>query len=88
VSSTAAAPALVVVEDAYFSLKRLVVYAGLSERTLRTYLQHPLHPLPSYKIGGRVLVRRSEFDSWAARFRVGVSSAGVDAIVGDIIRGL
>lgn len=82
-----AAEALAMVDDAYFPLKRLTAYAGLSERTLRTYLSHPVHPLPAYKIGGRVLVRRSEYDSWAARFRC-VAPSSVDAIVSDMIRGL
>jgi len=79
--------ALVVVDDAYFPIKRLTVYSGLSERTLRTYLSHPVYPLPAYKIGGRVLVRRSDYDSWAARFRC-VAPSAVDAIVSDMIRGL
>ena len=77
----------VTIEDAYFPLKRLAEYAGLSERTLRTYLSHPLYPLPSFKIGARVLVRRSEYDSWAARFKVQASSS-ITAIVDDVMRGL
>ncbi len=85
--TAASSSSVVVVNDAYFTLKRLPAYAGLSERTLRSYLSHPLHPLPAYKIGGRVLVRRSEYDSWAARFRVAASST-VDALVGDMMRGL
>jgi len=84
---TPRAEALAVVNDAYFPIKRLTAYSGLSERTLRTYLSHPVHPLPAYKIGGRVLVRRSDYDSWAARFRC-LAPSSVDAIVGDMIRGL
>jgi len=71
----------------YLPLKALATYAGLSERTLRSYLTHAVHPLPSYKIGGRVLVRKAEYDAWAAQFRV-VPQVTVDAIVGDMIRSL
>jgi hypothetical protein len=73
--------------DAYLPLKILAGYAGLSVRTLRTYLAHPVHPLPCYRIGGKVLVRRSEFDQWAGQFRA-VPSSTVDALVTDALRGL
>jgi hypothetical protein len=56
-------------EDAYLPLRTLSSYSGLSIRTLRGYLSHPTHPLPCYRIGGKVLVRRSEYDAWASRFR-------------------
>jgi hypothetical protein len=76
------------VDDAYLSLtKGLPAYSGLSERTLRGYLSHPSHPLPCYRIGGKVLVRRSEFDRWAEQFRA-VSASVVDALVSETLRGL
>jgi predicted DNA-binding transcriptional regulator AlpA len=74
-------------DDRYFSLPQLSVYASLSVRTLRKYLTHAVYPLPSFRIGGRVLVRRSEYDAWALRFRVQPTSA-VEAIVNDVMRGL
>lgn len=73
--------------DAYLPLVALADYAGLSVRTLRGYLTHPIHALPSYRIGGRILVRRSEFDAWAQQFRVAPASA-IEAIVSDAMRGL
>ena len=73
--------------DAYLPLRRLSSYSGLSVRTLRVYLSHPIHPLPCYRIGGKVLVRRSEYDSWASRFRANVAPA-VDRVVDDVLRGL
>lgn len=75
------------IDDAYLPLKALAVYAGLGERTLRGYLTHALHPLPCYRIGGRVLVRRSEFDDWAGRFRT-VAASAVESLVAAAIRGL
>jgi hypothetical protein len=79
---------LVRLEDAYLSLtKGLPEYSGLSERTLRGLLKHPAHPLPCYRIGGKILVRRSEYDSWTQQFRA-VSPSCVDAIVADVLREL
>lgn len=56
-------------EDAYLPLRVLSAYAGLGVRTLRQYLQHPTRPLPHFRIGAKILVRRSEFDTWADGFR-------------------
>lgn len=50
--------------DMYVSLKALARYSGLSVRTLRPYLKHSVRPLPCYRVGGRILVRQSEFDQW------------------------
>ena len=74
-------------DDAYLPLKALADYAGLSVRTLRTLLTHPVHALPCYRIGGKVLVRRSEFDQWARQF-LAVPSSAVDALVTEALRGL
>lgn len=73
--------------DGYLSLKGLAAYSSLSVRTLRGYLVHPSRPLPCYRIGGKILVRRSEFDAWAVQFRTAPASA-VDAIVADVLRGV
>jgi hypothetical protein len=73
--------------DAYLPLVGLAAYAGLSVRTLRGYLTHPSRPLPHYRIGGKILVRRSEFDAWAATFRA-VEAEHVSAFVADVLQGL
>lgn len=71
----------------YLPLRALAGYAGLSVRTLRGFLHHPLHPLPCYRIGGKVLVRRSEFDHWATQFReMPTPTAG--GVVTQLMRGL
>jgi hypothetical protein len=75
-------------DDGYLPLKALAAYSGLSVRTLRNYLTHPLYPLSSYRIGGKVLVRRSEFDTWATKFRVVRSAVGLDALVNAVVSGL
>ena len=74
-------------DDAYLPLRALADYAGLSVRTLRSLLTHPVHPLPCYRIGVKVLVRRSDFDRWAAQFRA-VPPSTVDTLVTEALRGL
>ena len=75
--------------DRYLSLKDLADYSGLSVRTLRGHLSHSVTPLPAYQIAGKILVRRSEFDAWMARFRrtreVAAEAPDVTAIVNDIV---
>jgi hypothetical protein len=29
----------------------------------------PIAPLPHYKIGGKIVVRRSDYDQWVGRYR-------------------
>ncbi len=55
--------------DGYMDLKALSRYSGLSVRTLRQYLKDTVHPLPSFRPGGKILIRRSDFDQWMTRFR-------------------
>jgi hypothetical protein len=55
--------------DPYFSLKALATYSSLSERMLRAFLRDPEQPMPHFRVGGRVLVRRSDFDAWIQVFR-------------------
>lgn len=55
--------------DPYLPLTALAGYAGLSVRKLREFLVDPMHPLPCYRVGGKLLVRRSEFDAWIAAYR-------------------
>ena len=71
----------------YLSLRSLSAYAGLSVRRLRDFLHDRIAPLPHYRIGGKVLVRRGEYDARAARFRSNQTPV-VDRIVDDVMRGL
>ncbi|HKW92684.1 MAG TPA: hypothetical protein VJX92_12340 [Methylomirabilota bacterium] len=70
--------------DPFLSLRALAGYSGLSVRCLRTHLADPRRPLPCYRIGGKILVRRSEFDGWATQFRQG-GPARVQAIVDAVL---
>jgi hypothetical protein len=71
-------------EDAYLPVKPLAIYSGLSVRTLRSYFNHPTRPLPFYRVGGKILVRRSEFNAWVQQFRKVQNAAEFDSVVGDI----
>jgi excisionase family DNA binding protein len=56
--------------DPFLPLRSLAGYAGLSVRTLRQYLELPPdRALPCYRVGGKILVRRSEFDAWVTQYR-------------------
>src|SRR5713101_4688081 len=70
--------------DPFLSLRALAAYSGLSVRKLREYLDDPAHPLPCYRVGGKILVRRSEFDQWIASYRQ-LGRAEVHAIVADVL---
>ena len=73
--------------DPFLSLKALAAYSGLGVRTLRAYLTDITHPLPCYRVGGKILVRRSEFDTWIARHRQ-VGCGDIDRLVADALKGL
>ena len=79
-----------VVVDAYLPLKALAQYSGLSVRTLRSYLVHAVSPLPYYRVGGRVLVKRSEFDAWTVQFRVTAPTVTktIEGLVDDVLAAL
>lgn len=71
--------------DPYLALPALSIYAGVSIRQLREYLVNPPlprdvdaplpPPLPHYRLGGRIVVRRSEFDRWMGAYRARPSDA-------------
>lgn len=76
------------VQDGYLSVRSLSAYAGVSVRTIRKLLVRPHRPLPHYRIGGRILVRRSEFDAWTAEFRIVRPALDLNTVVDDVVRGL
>jgi hypothetical protein len=73
--------------DPYLSLRSLAAYSGCSIRWLRDRLVDASHPLPCYRVEGKVLVRRSEFDVWIARFR-SQGRPEVERLVGPALREL
>src|SRR5262249_35587577 len=55
--------------DPYLSLRALSAYCGLSVRTLREHINRLDQALPVYRIGSKIVVRRSEFDTWFMQFK-------------------
>ncbi len=89
-------PRLVVVEglslttplDPYLGLRALATYSGCSVRWLRDRITDPQHPLACYRLpGGKVLIKRSEFDAWIARYRQ-VGDPDVERVVAEALQGL
>jgi hypothetical protein len=73
--------------DPFLDLRALSAYSSLSVRKLRDLLGDPGQPLPCYQVGGKLLVRRSEFDAWISTYRRR-ARADVDRIVTDVLRTL
>jgi hypothetical protein len=71
--------------DPFLSLRALAAYSGLSVRKLRQHLEDSARPVPCYRVGGKILVRRSEFDAWIAAYRQR-GRLDVNRIVGDVLR--
>ncbi len=56
--------------DPLLSLKALAIYSSLSVRTLRAFTELPPdRALPCYRLPGKTLVRRNEFDRWIEQYR-------------------
>ncbi len=73
----------------WLDLRALTGYACVSERTLRTWIHDGDDPLPAYRVGTKILVRRSEFDRWMERHRlVPASSIDVNGVVDEILADL
>jgi Helix-turn-helix domain len=69
----------------YLSLKSLATYASLSVKTLRTYLTDPKNPLPHFKMTGKILVKRTDFDAWIECFRSREHPVDLDRLVDDML---
>ena len=72
-------------EKSYFGLKALSTYSSCSNRWLRDRLVDRVHPLPHYRIGGKLLVRLDEFDEWMEAHRVVQTSDQLSQIVESVV---
>lgn len=72
-------------EPGYLDMRALAAYASCSVRWLRQRLRDPEHPLPHYRVRGKVLVRRDEFDAWMQRYRVSRQGVDLDGIVNEVV---
>jgi len=67
-------------EEKYLDLKTLASRTCLSVRTLRDYLVDGYHPLPHFKLAGKILIRWSDFEGWISRYKVN-ENIDVDDII-------
>jgi len=75
----------VILKDQYFDLKGLSAYSDLAVPTLRDYIQGDA--LPCFKVKGKILVRKSEFDLWIERFRMN-KNKDIESIVNEALESI
>jgi Helix-turn-helix domain len=71
--------------DNIYDLKGLSAYCSLGVPTLRDHIKS--EDLPCFKVKGKILVRRSEFDAWLEGYRVNKKQE-INTIVDDIMAGI
>lgn len=71
------------VTQEYLSIKDLVHYCGLSERTIRSYLKNK--SLPHFCVGRKILIKKEQFDRWMQSYRIVDNQ--IDKIVDEITAG-
>lgn len=74
------------VEDCFLDLKRLSQRTYMSMRSLRGHINNPSHPLPVYRVRGKILVSWIEFREWIQRNRY--KTRDLDKIVDDVMERL
>jgi excisionase family DNA binding protein len=72
-------------EAEYLDLKKLSVYTSVAIPTLRERLREG--KLPFYKLRGKILVRKSDFDEYMQSYRVD-KREGLDELVDDVIEAM
>jgi hypothetical protein len=72
-------------EPGYFDLQALAEYSCCSVRWLRNRLVDQHQPLPHYRVEGKILVKRDEFDRWMAMYRTMQPSTNVAELVESVV---
>ena len=71
--------------DQYFDLRGLSAYSSMGVSTLRDYIRSG--DLPCFKIKGKILVKRSEFDAWLENYRL-YKKLNINGIVANVMESL
>jgi hypothetical protein len=66
--------------DKLFDLKSLAEYSTLGTSTIRDYIS--TERLPAFKVKGKLLFRKSDFDLWLDSYRL---TSDTDQIVADAL---
>jgi len=72
-------------EPGYFDLQALAVYSSCSVRWLRNRLLDHHQPLPHYRVEGKILVKRDEFDQWMTTHRTRQPANDVAELVESVV---
>ena len=73
------------IKDRFFDLKGLEAYSSLRVPTLRDHIRSG--DLPCFKVRGKILVRRSEFDRWIEQYRIN-KKQDLRNLVDDVLKNL
>jgi excisionase family DNA binding protein len=74
-------------DDRYLTLQQAADYTGVVRRTIERWMRWP-EPLPTFRIGSRILIRKSELDAWIAKVGRQTASpepARVDPRVAEVV---
>jgi hypothetical protein len=74
-----------ITEAGYFDLQALAAYSSCSVRWLRNRLVDHHQPLPHYRVDGKILVKREEFDRWMTTHRTMQPANDVAALVESVV---
>lgn len=70
----------------WMGLRQVTQYANVSARTLRGWIHSRMDPLPAVRVLGKILVRRSELDTWLAKHRIKpLATVDLEEIVKDVL---
>ena len=75
----------IILKDQYFDLRGLSAYSTLGVSTLREYIKGG--KLPAYKVKGKVLIRKNEFERWIEGHRMN-QKKDIESIADDIIKSM
>jgi excisionase family DNA binding protein len=72
----------------WLGLRQASRYASVSDRTLRSWIHSPVDPLPAVRVGGKILIKRSELDAWLGAHAITpLAKVDLDAIVRSVLKG-
>ena len=75
----------IALKDEYFDLKGLSLYSKLGVSTLRIYISQ--NKLPHFRLKGKILIKRSEFDGWMEDLRR-KEKANIKQVANEVMKGL
>ena len=72
-------------KDGYLDLPGLAKYCSLKVPTLRGHIRSG--DLPAYKVKGKILIRKSEFDLWISALKK-KKKQNLDTLADDVLKSL